>query len=121
LCELILNLPVIFVFYLFNKDIFAIFYAFIVYNSLGYAYFHLFNMTETARRIKILFEIKKNKGLAVEKLTEHYKSDFMIETRLHRLIELNQIEEVNGKYFIKGKFLLFATIMINGLKKILNN
>lgn len=121
LCELILNIPVIFIFYFLNRSFFAVVYAFLVYNSLGYAYFHFFNMSETARRIKILLEIKKNKALIIENLVQNYQSDFMIKTRLQRLIELNQIELMNGKYFIKGKILLFATIMINCLKKILNN
>lgn len=120
LCELILNIPVIFIFYSLNKSFPAVIYAFLVYNSLGYAYFHFFNMSETARRIKILLEIKKNKTLEIEKLTQDYKSDFMVKTRLKRLIELNQIKKINEKYFIKGKILLFAAIMINFLKKVLN-
>lgn len=119
-CELILNFPVIYIFYLLNKNFSSIIYAFLVYNSLGYAYFHVFNMSETARRIKILFEIKKNKSLSVENLTQDYQSDFMVKTRLQRLIELNQIKQINGKYFIKCKILLFAAIMVNFLKKILN-
>ena len=121
LCELILNIPVIFIFYFLNRSFFAVVYAFLVYNSLGYAYFHFFNMSETARRIKILLEIKKNKALIIENLVQDYQSDFMIKTRLQRLIELNQIKLINGKYFIKGKILLFAAIMVNCLKKILNN
>ncbi|OGH99367.1 MAG: hypothetical protein A2039_05610 [Candidatus Melainabacteria bacterium GWA2_34_9] len=119
-CELILNIPIIFIFYSLNKSFSAAAYAFLVYNSLGYAYFHFFNMSETARRIKILLEIKKNKILKIENLTQDYKSDFMVKTRLQRLIELNQIKKINEKYFIKGKILLFATLMIRFLKKTLN-
>ena len=119
-CELILNIPIIFIFYSLNKSFSAIAYAFLVYNSLGYAYFHFFNMSETARRIKILLEIKKNKTLKIENLTQNYKSDFMVKTRLQRLLELNQIKKINEKYFIKGKILLFATLMIRFLKKTLN-
>jgi len=85
-CELILNIPIIFIFYLLNKSFSAVTYAFFVYNSLGYAYFHFFNMSETARRIKILLEIRKNKILEIENLTQDYKSDFMVKTRLQRLI-----------------------------------
>ncbi|HBG48811.1 MAG TPA: hypothetical protein DDW90_04785 [Cyanobacteria bacterium UBA9971] len=119
-CELILNIPIIFIFYSLNKSFSAFAYAFLVYNSLGYAYFHFFNMSETARRIKILLEIKKNKTLKIENLTQDYKSDFMVKTRLQRLLELNQIKKINEKYFIKGKILLFAAIIIRFLKKILN-
>ena len=64
--------------------------------------------------------MKKNKTLEIENLTKDYQSDFMIKTRLQRLIEINQIKSVNGQYFIKGKILLFATIMVNFLKKVLN-
>jgi hypothetical protein len=120
LCEILLNIPVLSIIYLLNHSFTAVFYAFIVYNALGYSYFHFFNMSETARRIKILLEIRKNKYLLVEELTVDYKSDFMVKTRLQRLLELNQIQLINGKYFIKNKVLLFAAIMVNFLKKVLN-
>jgi len=120
LCELILNIPVIFIFYLINNNFSSIIYAFLVYNSLGYAYFHFFNISETSRRIKILLEMKKNKDLKIEDLTKNYKTDFMVKTRLQRLLELNQIQIINGKYFIKGKILLFAALLVNFLKKVLN-
>jgi len=100
-CELILNIPIIFIFYLLNKSFSAVTYAFFVYNSLGYAYFHFFNMSETARRIKILLEIRKNKILKIENLTNDYQSDFMIKTRLQRLIELKNILLKAKFYFLQ--------------------
>ena len=120
ICELILNIPLLFIFYSLNKSFSAVVYAFLVYNSLGYSYFHFFNMSETARRIKILIEIKKNNFLDIDTLTKDYESSFMVKTRIQRLIELNQIKLINEKYFLKGKILLFAAIIIMFLKKVLN-
>jgi len=118
-CELLLNLPLIFVFWEINKDFWGLIYCFIIYNSFGYAYFHLFNMTETARRIKILSEIREKKYITKESLTEDYKTNFMIKTRLNRLLELNQIELCGEKYFACGKLLIFASLSIVYLKKLL--
>jgi len=119
-CELIMNIPVIYFVYLLNNNFLAIVYGFIVYNLLGYSYFHVFNISETARRIKILTEIKKNGALSQEELTKYYESDFMVKIRLQRLTELNQIKKIGEKYFIKGRILLFGAIMVNFLKKVLN-
>jgi len=119
LSELFLNLPVICIFWAINKDFFGLIYCFIVYNSFGYAYFHLFNMTETARRIKILSEIREKQFVTKESLTENYKTDFMIKTRLNRLIELNQVRFDNEKYFVRGKSLVIAAISVLSLKKLL--
>jgi len=120
LCELILNIPVLFITYSINKSFSALIYSFIVYNSLGYAYFHFFNMSETARRIKILLEIKKNNYLEIEELTKYYNCKVMVEKRRQRLLDSGQIQEIEGKFFIKSKILLFAAITVNFLRKILN-
>lgn len=120
ICELVLNIPVLLLVYFLNKSLSAVLYAFIVYNALGYAYFHFFNMSETARRIKILVEIKKQGFLETDRLTQDYESGFMIKTRLRRLIDLNQIRELNGKYFVNSKILLFFAMGINFFRKILN-
>jgi len=115
LTELFLNIPIVGAIWLINGTFSSLIYGFIVYNCIGYSYFHFFNMSETARRIKILIEIYKNKHLSIKSLENQYKSDSMISIRLERLIGLGQIEEKDNKYILKGKILLiFVKLMYFG-------
>lgn len=70
---------------------------------LAHIYFHIFNMSETARRIRILLEIR-------EGVTPHhsiYEQDSMVSVRIGRLKELGQIA-VKGENYV-GKKTLLAT------------
>ena len=102
-----------------NKNLSSVLYSFIVYNSLAYCYFHFFNMSETARRIRILTEIKKKSSVASNELTNFYKSDFMIKTRLERLINLGQVRLIGNKYVLSAKILYLASIIVYNWRKIL--
>lgn len=76
----------------------------ISYNSFGYAYFHVFNMSETARRIRLLNELCENNTIIRNK---KYTIEELIDRRLERLVELGQITHVepNG-YRLSSNFLL---------------
>ena len=83
-------------------------YVVIVYVAIGYTYFHFFNMSETARRIRILCEIGRAGSLTEEKLAALYKTSDIIDVRLTRLIETGQLDLTNGRYSIKGRLLVIA-------------
>jgi len=59
-------------------------FAFLVFNGVAYAYFHFFNMSETARRIRMLLQIRHAgaAGLRVQDLERAYSPRDMIEARL---------------------------------------
>lgn len=78
-------------------------YGVLVYACLSYAYFHLFNMSETARGIRILYELKQNGHLTASEIDGRYSSKQMLEIRLQRLEALGQIELRNGRYRMKRK------------------
>ena len=119
LCALLLNLPLLTIIFFINKTPSSLIYAFLVYNSLAYSYFHFFNMSETARRIKILLEIKQKDFIVYNDLTTDYKPDFIVKTRLKRLAELGQIKQNADSYTISGKVLLLAALFIGFCRKIL--
>lgn len=85
-----------------------ILYFTMVYAAVGYTYFHFFNMSETARRIRILCEIGRAGSLSKEELAKLYKSSDMIDVRLERLLNTGQLNYVDGAYAIKGKILSLA-------------
>ncbi|MBE9529413.1 MAG: hypothetical protein IME99_09265 [Proteobacteria bacterium] len=93
----------------------TILYSVIVYLALGYTYFHLFNMSETARRIRLLYEIKS--GLydphgATGVGSAEQVPLMSVTTRLERLVALGQIEERRGRYFLKGRTMLYGARVV---------
>jgi hypothetical protein len=83
-------------------------YAFIVYNTLGYCYFHLFNMSETARRVRVLSELNSAGKLTTEEIMSIYDIGDMFDVRIKRLLSMKQVEEVEGRYVLKKRFLFFT-------------
>lgn len=94
----------------------------IVYNSAAFAYFQVLNMSETARRIRMLVEIWHSCGeMAQGKLIGVYTPETMVRARLDRLISWGQIsKDANGLYRVKGKFLLASAYLVEWIKRILN-
>ncbi len=119
LTELLFNFPLLVIIYLINKTPDSLIYGFIVYNSLGYSYFHFFNMSETARRVRILIEVRLRKSVSFEDITENYNCDLMISNRLKRLVGLGQIKLHNNKYFVCGRLLLAGAVLMYSARKIL--
>lgn len=84
-----------------------------IYMLLGYCYFHFVNMVKTARRIRILTELKNAPGgLSLAQILEHYNSKDVIERRLSRLIDHGQITVRNERYYIgNSSMLIIAKIL----------
>ncbi len=53
---------------------------------ISHIYFHFFNMSETARRIRLLIQLKRGESLN----DGSYSARELIEIRIQRLLELNQ-------------------------------
>jgi len=87
-------------------------YCVIVYSALSYIYFHFYNMSETARRIRILCEIEQSGSVSPEELTSLYRTTDVVSVRLRRLVSLNQLHEEDGVYSIKGRTLYWAGMAI---------
>ncbi len=87
-------------------------YFMLVYTCIGYSYFHVFNLSETARRVRLLHEILKAGSISSEKLFSLYQTADIVNVRLKRLENMGQLHVLDGKYQIKGRALLFAAQMI---------
>ncbi len=88
-------------------------YSLIVYNSLGYSYFHLFNMSETARRIRILTEVYRRGVVRGDELDSLYDTSDMIDLRIERLLASGQIRDNRGRYVIQGRLLYIAARVLS--------
>jgi hypothetical protein len=90
-----------------------------VYNCAAYAYFHVFNMSETARRVRMLLYLHELGGADKDSLLAFYSPKDMIDARLGRLVEMRQISLApDGRYRISGKLLPWAAHLIEGVRHI---
>ncbi|MBF0481349.1 MAG: hypothetical protein HQK81_08540 [Desulfovibrionaceae bacterium] len=85
--------------------------------ALGYCYFHFVNLSETARRIRILRELCASpRGLTREELLAGYNARDMVEKRFDRLLRNGQIALVDGKYVVRPGMIAAITKIMHLLK-----
>lgn len=92
----------------------------IVYNGIAYAYFHVFNMSETARRIRILLHVLIHNDVNAGDLRDDYLPRDMVAVRLDRLEQMDQVARgPDGGYRIVGHVLLSAAHVIRFWRRML--
>lgn len=101
------------------SDLWSAAYCFIVYSCFAYTYFHFFNMSETARRIKIIYEVYRAGRMTPSEFEAMYSTTDIVGARLKRLLETKQIKFMDGYYSVDGKLLLWAAIFIYMWRKII--
>ena len=89
-----------------------ILYLLLVYNSLACGYCHIFNMGETARRIKILHELRLAGCLKYTDLKNRYGIKNIIDARIERLVAMKQISEHRGYFFLKSNLFYQISIIV---------
>lgn len=94
-------------------------YLLLAHTLLGYTYFHFYNTSETARRIRLLHEIDLAGGVTADKITELYRTEDILELRLQRLVQLGQLHYVNGRYLIKNNTLYVAARIMEEWQRLL--
>jgi hypothetical protein len=94
-------------------------YSLTVLFSLAYSYFHFFNTSETARRIRILHEIASHGTLTESEIRGIYKGEDIVDTRLTRLLALKQLSYDGERYYLKGRVLYYSAISIALWRKVL--
>lgn len=116
LCALLGNIPIgalAWFFYLQTLTsgydiITGIIYFLITYNAIAYSFFHIFNMSDTARRIKILNEIKTCGKVKVSELSSSYNAREMLSNRIARLLDSRQIGKSGDGYVLNSNLLYYA-------------
>lgn len=92
----------------------AMIYVLITYNALAYSYYHMLNMSETGRRIRILHELNREGRLRYGDLTDRYGAENMLDVRLERLMNMNQVEKKNERFLLKSSVLSQIGMVILG-------
>lgn len=92
----------------------------LIYALLGYCYFHFVNMSETARRIRILTELSVAPGgLSLREILERYNAREVIDRRLVRLVNSGQVKYENGRYYTVNLTVLTMAIFMATAKRII--
>jgi hypothetical protein len=94
-------------------------YAVIVYGGVAYSYFHLFNMSETARRIRILSELYSAGSLSAGQLTRLYDDTAVLEARLERLLATRQLARRGDRFVTAGRGLYAAARLTRAWRLVL--
>ena len=120
-----LSLCIFFIGYLESRAyidiILMLLFGLLVFNCLTYVYFHFFNMSETARRIKILIQLYQNDITSIDELKYEYNPSDMISSRLERLLEMGEITvDKSGGYHINSKILLPIANAFSVMKKLIS-
>ena len=102
----------------FSRFLPPLVYSLVVFNAAAYAYFHVFNMSETARRIRILQAICAQPGLRERDLALDYSPQDMVKGRVDRLIGLGEIErDPHGHVRIRRRRLLIVAYLFHKIQR----
>jgi hypothetical protein len=97
----------------------SVVYAGLVYACVAYSYFHLFNMSETARRIRLIREIDRHGSLTEADVRRAYSDDEVVDTRLARMKAMGHLVENGGRYFAGSRTLLLAARALDAWRSVL--
>jgi len=99
----------------YPKNLDFILYMFLLYSFSAYSYFHIFNMSETSRRVRMLTAISLRNLHGIQELENIYDENQMIQTRLDRLVALGQIKEIQKRYYPRGYLFVLVAKVLYGL------
>jgi hypothetical protein len=123
LCILLFNVPLLAIlsWLLWGQlDAATVIYALLVYNAFGYCYFHFFNLSETARRVKIVIGVRNGNVRNLQDLQEHYDYHNTIAVRLQRLVALGEIRgSADGVYRLRRYVLYAISLVITAVRSLL--
>lgn len=94
-------------------------YAALTYALFAYSYFHVFNMGETARRVRILSELRERGELSAAELKSLYNTAAILDRRMERLVALGQVRLEEGRVVLKSRRLYRAATVINWWGRVL--
>lgn len=94
-------------------------YAATVYGCVAYSYFHLFNLSETARRIRILSELYHAGPLTAGQIGRLYDATSLLEMRFERLLATRQIEQRADRFVSTGRTLYLVACLVRAWRRVL--
>ena len=93
-------------------------YVFLLYSFAAYTYFHVFNMSETSRRIRLLRALAIAGTRDLKDVEAVFDERDMMQARLVRLVALGQIERVRNEYMPCGRTFAIAGMVLYQLSEL---
>lgn len=93
-----------------------------IYGVLAFVFvIAVFNLGETARRIRLLRELYRSptRNLTLDEILETYNADVILTLRLSRLVRSGQLTFDGHGYRIGGRFFLFQAQMLWFMRRLL--
>jgi hypothetical protein len=97
----------------------AMTYVALVYACVAYSYFHVFNMSETARRIRILRELHAAGSLTEKEILRLYSGASVLEARFDRLLATGQLEARSDRFVRAGRLLCLVAGLVRAWRLVL--
>ena len=88
-------------------------FGILTYSGLAFSYLQVYNLSETARRIHILYELRRHGAMSREELEALYAPPQLLDIRLERLVSLGQLACVGDRYRLSSRFLWSVAWMMN--------
>ncbi|MBK6647401.1 MAG: hypothetical protein IPG44_16910 [Anaerolineales bacterium] len=85
-------------------------YCILTYNAIGHVYFHLFNMTETSIRVRLLREIDAQ-GQTINEVIDRYNPSNSVGVRLQRLQDIGVVKQAGDRYFLQSRWLYYVGLV----------
>ena len=102
-----------------SSSMWLVLLAVLTYINACYTFFHLNNMGETARRVRLVTEILEAGGrMDLEQLRQRYSSEEAIELRLVRLAAMGQITRWDGMIYQAGGAMRISALIVQFVKRL---
>ena len=102
-----------------SSSMWLVLLAVLTYINACYTFFHLNNMGETARRVRLVTEILEAGGrMDLEQLRQRYSSEEAIELRLVRLVAMGQIAKRDGMIYQAGGAMRISALIVQFIKRL---
>ncbi|MBY0522095.1 MAG: hypothetical protein K2R98_01775 [Gemmataceae bacterium] len=91
----------------------------LIYLALSYGYFNFIQLNVSSLRIRMLHELSVNaQGLSEQKLLDLYNEREMLEYRLARLVQGQQIAERRGRLYFRRSAVYAIALVIDFCKRL---
>lgn len=94
-------------------------YLFLCVNAAVKINWNLFAATDTSMHSKLLTTIHTLGPISHDALLKIYNRDEIFKARIPRMLALNQIQVVDGKYILSGNFVIYAAQILALFRRIL--
>jgi FkbM family methyltransferase len=85
-------------------------YCILTYNAIGHIYFHLFNMTETSIRVRLIREIAVQEQ-TIDEVIDRYNPSNSVGVRLQRLQDIGVVKKTGDRYFLQTRWLYYVGVV----------